>query len=232
MPNGLTPVVAKLVGASTSSSWAHVFISESESSQPQLFVSLSLENQSDTEAAIIGKELAQNFQQNFNDHKENPWDSLKESLEKLVNEAKEKNVLLDCSCGVLFHGCLYAGTFGEAKIFFKRGKKFTELLNGEKEQIKTISGFLEEKDLLILASLGFTKLISSETLFDNFDHKPIGEVVEALSPIVLGSPDNSLASALFVEFKRNLIEPLTQEEEKVIPVAEVAEKEKEKPKVE
>ncbi|MBI5465387.1 hypothetical protein HY946_02140 [Candidatus Gottesmanbacteria bacterium] len=220
MPNGLTPVVAKLVGGATSSSWAQVFLSESQSFEPQLFFTLALVNQSDADTATIGKDMAQNFLQNFSSHKDKPWESLKESLEQLVSQAKEKNVIPDVSCGVLFHGCLYAGTFGEAKIFFRRRKKFTQLLNGEKETTKTISGFLEEHDLLILSSFGFANLISRETLFDNLDHKPLEEVVEALSPIVLGSPDSSLSAALFVEFKRN-----------TVPVIEQIEKEQDQPKV-
>lgn len=204
MSNGLTYTAAKLVGAPSPSSWAQVFLSDKDQDNPQLFFTLSVLNETDVETAAVGKELAENFLQTFFEQKGKPWENLKLSLEKLTNIAKEKSITVDISCGVLWHGCLYGGTIGESKLLFRRGNNLVELLSGKKETIETISGFVAEEDLLILCSAGFTKLVELQTVLVNLDHKPLSEVVEALSPIVLGSPDNSLAAAFFVQFTRTI----------------------------
>ncbi len=202
MSDSLRPEVVKIVGGATASSWVQVFLSEENPLWPQVFFSLAVESQGEEEATMVGKELAQHFLQQFSQTEKKTLENLREAIEKLVIQAQEKNVLADLSCGVLRHGCLYAATYGEDKIYFQRGKNFVELLQGEKGQTKSISGFVEEHDLVILCSASFSSLVSSQTLLANLDHKPLEDIVEALSPVVLGSPDSSLAASLFVKFKR------------------------------
>ncbi len=139
MFKGLTFTSAKLVGAPTTSSWVQVFLTDREADGLQVFFTLSVLNETENETAAVGKELAENFTQNFLKHKEKHWEVFKESLAQLNQEAKDKEVEIDIACGILFHGCLYAATTGESQILLRRQEKIVPLLIGQKEKTKAIS---------------------------------------------------------------------------------------------
>ncbi|MCL5676193.1 MAG: hypothetical protein M1120_03645 [Patescibacteria group bacterium] len=219
MPRGLIPQISKLVGAATASSWAQVFAPQTEEDKPQYFLAVSVLSRNETEASILGKEISDNLLSELSGSGLSILENLKSSLNNLQHNALDKDLLVDCALGCLHRGCLYAAVLGRAGFMFSRDNRLAPLLAASENEIQAASGFVREKDIVILSTSGFNRLVSLSTIAANFDHKQMDEVVEALSPNVLGAPDNSLAAALFLQLIREE-DPFEKEEAEELPAEE------------
>lgn len=116
------------------------------------------------------------------------------------NIIKEKNLPsgFSLSAGYLKGNIFYLKTINEGRIYIRRNKKLVLLI----EKNTSASGFIEEEDVYIFSFIKFLKLLGEEEgLNKKFDHKPISEIIEEITPELLVLDDQGTA-ALFLKLKK------------------------------
>ncbi|MFA6081124.1 MAG: hypothetical protein WC741_01825 [Patescibacteria group bacterium] len=118
----------------------------------------------------------------------------------ISNIIKEKNLPLgfSLSAGYLKENIFYLKTINQGRIYIRRNKKLVLLI----ERNATASGFTQEDDVYIFTFSKFMKLLGEEEgLNKKFDHRPISEIIEEITPELLVLDDHGTA-ALFLKFKK------------------------------
>lgn len=126
----------------------------------------------------------------------------------ISNIIKEKNLPsgFSLSAGYLKGNIFYLKTINEGRIYIRRNKRLALLI----ERNTSASGFIEEDDVYIFTFIKFMKLLGEEKgLNKKFDHRPISEIIEEITPELLVLDDQG-TSALFLKFKR------LEEEQRVV----------------
>ncbi len=114
--------------------------------------------------------------------------------------------------GYLYNDALYIKTVGSGQIYFRRGKDFDLLMDGD----KSASGYLQEYDLAIFTTAKINDLLGSvEDIKAFVDLNPPKEISEKMMNEDYGE-DATGYVGLFVEF-------LSQEAAEVLPPPETAE---------
>lgn len=117
----------------------------------------------------------------------------------ISNVIKEKNVPsgLSLSVGYLKENIFYLKTISQGKVYIYRKNKLALLIEGD----ETASGYITEEDIFIFTFNRFVKLLGGESeLSHKFDHRPISDVVDEITPELLSKDDQGTA-ALFIKLK-------------------------------
>ena len=118
----------------------------------------------------------------------------------ISNIIKEKNLPsgFSLSAGYLKGNIFYLKTVNQGKVYIRRGNKLTLLI----EQDETASGYIREEDIFIFTFNKFMKLLREESgLNQRFDHRPISDIIEEITPELLAKDDLGTA-ALFLQLKK------------------------------
>src|SRR3989339_366259 len=118
----------------------------------------------------------------------------------ISNIIKEKNLPsgLSFSAGFLKGNIFYLKTVNQGRIYIRRNNKLVLLV----KQDETSSGFVKEDDTFVFTFNKFMNLIGEEEGLNNkFDHRPIPEIIESITPESIAKDDQGVA-ALFLKFKR------------------------------
>lgn len=118
----------------------------------------------------------------------------------ISNIIKEKNLPsgFSLSAGYLKGNIFYLKTINEGRIYIRRNKRLALLI----ERNTSASGFIEEEDTYIFTFIKFMKLLGEEEgLNKKFDHRPISEIIEEITPELLVLDDLGTA-ALFLKLKK------------------------------
>lgn len=192
---------AKIVANPSIYSWSQAY------NAGKLFAVLSLETQEDTAEKdylnVLGKEILDILEQEFFTLETKDLESIKTATqtasEKIPAEIKCSFVV-----GAFIGSVLYVYIVGDGKVSLKRAGKLGHLLEAydqETKAIKVASGFLEEEDIVVLQTKQFSKVISTDTLFDLLDGLPPQDAAENIAPI-LHEKDEPGAASIIVGYKK------------------------------
>lgn len=201
------PSFSEITGTPEKNSWVQVLIAKKEIlDKGRLFFLLGIKSPNIEEISVVGKKLAQDFEETYIEAKENAFGSLKIALEKINNQDNQE---VEIAAGVLVDNVLYLGVLGKAKILLTRGGKVVNLISGE-EQITTVSGIVQDRDLLFFCTSHFAALLGNDKIHNALiSFKTSDEIVSELAPQVMGVEDNSFSGCLVCQ----LSEELTQKSE-------------------
>jgi len=118
----------------------------------------------------------------------------------ISNIIKEKNLPsgFSLSAGYLKGNIFYLKTVNQGKAYIRRNNKLALLI----EDDETASGYILEEDVFIFTFNKFMKLLGEESgLNKKFDHRPISDIIDEITPELLGLDDQGTA-ALFIKFKK------------------------------
>jgi len=118
----------------------------------------------------------------------------------ISNIIKEKNLPsgFSLSAGYLKGNIFYLKTVNQGKAYIRRNNKLALLI----EDDETASGYILEEDVFIFTFNKFMKLLGEESgLNKKFDHRPISDIIDEITPELLSKDDQGTA-ALFIKFKK------------------------------
>ncbi len=133
------------------------------------------------------------------------------------NLVKEKNLPagFSLSSGYLKENIFYLKTIGQGRIYIRRKNKLALLIKND----ETASGYIEKNDIYIFTFNKFMGLLGEEPgLNKKFDHRPISEIIDEITPDLLVKDDQG-AAALFLQLKK-----IEEEEKSVSDFFEQSEK--------
>lgn len=222
---------AEIVGIPQTDTWSQIFFLEKKDefkNKGKLFYLISLCNKTDEDTAFLGKILAEQFSQNYFSSSQKPLESLTDSLKIVSETARERKIQkIEIAAAVILGNVLYVVRLSNPSVFFYRNNRFVSFFDKDSNS-SSVSGYLQESDLLILASDGFLKLAGKEIIEKLLDHNSPQEIVSGLAPIILGSPINSDSSCLVIRWEGLVQED--SEERDTLEEEIVLEKEREEKK--
>ena len=118
----------------------------------------------------------------------------------ISNIIKEKNLPsgFSFSAGYLKGDIFYLKTINQGKIYIRRNNKLVLLIDSN----KTASGFIKVDDVFVFTFSNFIRLLGGDEMLDKkFDHRPISEIIEEITPELLTKDDQGTA-ALFLQLKK------------------------------
>ncbi len=194
---------AKIVANPSTYGWSQAY------NAGKLFAVLSLETEEEVSEKdylnVLGKEILDNLEQEFFTLETKDLESIKTA----VSQASEK-IPQEIKCsfvtGAFVNNVLYVYIIGDGKVSLKRQGKLGHLLESydqEAKSIKVASGFLEDDDVIIFQTKQFSKVISTDTLFDMLDGLSPKDAAENIAPL-LHEKDESGAASIIVNYKKPL----------------------------
>ncbi|KKP61719.1 MAG: hypothetical protein UR56_C0008G0023 [Candidatus Roizmanbacteria bacterium GW2011_GWC2_34_23] len=118
----------------------------------------------------------------------------------ISNIIKEKNLPsgFSLSAGYLKGNIFYLKTVNQGKVYIRRNNKLALLI----ERDETASGHIKEEDVFVFTFNRFMKLLGEESgLNQKFDHRPISDIIDEITPELLELDDQGTA-ALFLKLKK------------------------------
>src|SRR3989344_7411390 len=191
---------SKLVATPTLNSWAQAY------NAGKLFAVLSLEKTQETSEEtqslnMLGKELLEKLEKEFFTIEDKNLESIKQAISNTFDKPLEGiNISFD-SCAFV-DSVLYLFALGKGKIFVKRGEKLGLVLTPAGHQTKDVissSGFLKEKDLIVLATDAFSEIISKDDLDASLTNGSPVDIAESLAPKV-HKADNGKISSIIISY--------------------------------
>lgn len=209
---------AKIVANPNEFSWSQVY------SAGKLFAVLSLETKEEVGEKdylnVLGKEIFDTLEQEFFTLETKDMESIKQAV--LTTSQKIPH---DVSCslviGVFLDDVLYVYVLGNGRVSLKRDSALGNLLEVKdqpSDSLKTVSGFLQDNDLVIFQTKQFAEIISVGTLSELANTSSPSETSENLAPIV-HEKEEAGAAAIIISHKTPAVkEDLAEEqiEEQVI----------------
>ncbi|MDO9028063.1 MAG: hypothetical protein Q7U68_04290 [Candidatus Roizmanbacteria bacterium] len=113
---------------------------------------------------------------------------------------KEKNLPagFSLSAGYLKENIFYLKTVGQGQIYIRRKNKLALLIKND----ETASGYIEENDIFVFTFSKFMAMLGEEPgLNKKFDHRPIPEIIDEITPDLQAKDDQGTA-ALFLQLKK------------------------------
>lgn len=212
----LTVNFAKIVGTAKERQWSqvHTFVPKEERLEAlgiKIFtVALKIGEDQDREKpdlSSLGKEVIQRFHERYYGSGEST--SAGKHLEESLAEVRQEfeSAVSEIIVGILLPaedaeraGRLYLARCGAGGALLTREGKTYQLMGGEPEgaleKIETVSGWLEEGDMLLVGTSGFFALLSEKILVEALASGSADEAGLILAPSVHGTSDNSLAAAV------------------------------------
>lgn len=192
---------AKLVSNPTASAWSQAY------DAGKLFAVLSLEAEIQPEKLdalnVDGKEILATLEQEFFTLENKDLDSIKRAITTATSKIDPKFVPSFVIVYVVGN-ILYLFIHGKGKVVLKRGSKIGTLLDGgdTNGELKSASGYLQDKDVVIMQTDKFSKIVSPQGLAMSLDNETPNDIAEALAPNVHEKEDGA-AAALFVEYRED-----------------------------
>ena len=203
--------VMKIVGASSEKNWPQVHaFSPREPEKAEKFGNLVVvfrltSKEENLEISSFGKEVIQRFHEvYYSSLEESVLDNLKFSLEKIKGEF-DKQIDLEMSAVVIIgeeKPILYASCFN-CRVKIYRDSNLVDLASSDGE-IKSISGWLQPNDRIILGTKQFFEQVSDDLIKSSLQKEDLELLKEELSAIVGSEKDNSRTAAAVVVFKKRI----------------------------
>lgn len=222
---------ATLVSTPSLTSWSQAYAAGN------LFAALSLTSTSTGSETVpplatIGKEILNTLEAEYFTLETKDLASIEEALRISIKHATEKdNILLSACVASITDGVLYVFAIGGGKAYMKRNKTLGLLLAGkETSSIETVSGFLEDTDIVILETAQFAETITKEKLALAIDNQNPFDIAENLSPILHEQEKPHASAVVFSYLKPEKTEEKIQDEDEIQPPTGTLEQPTETPK--
>jgi len=203
--------IAKIVGTPGSGFWSQVhtfFPLEPEKKEKRgdlLAVLVVAQAGEGIEAVVAGREILGRLHEEYYGNLEgSAFLRLGKTVEKLVQENENLEIVAVCLVGQV----LYLADYGEGKVVLRRGEKMGVVLEGAEKELRTGSGFLEEEDLVLLGSGHFFQIIGPGVMKTSLESSSLDEIVETLTPVILGRKNISDAAAILAWVKKEEEPPI------------------------
>jgi hypothetical protein len=204
---------AKIAANPNPTTWSQAY------SAGKLFAVLSLEKiqeenneqiQENDFLTILGKNILNTLENEFFALETKDLESIKNAILITAHKIPD-NIAHSFVVCTLIKDVLYIFIIGEGKIYLKRGKNFGVVLQSsqdtfaldEQKSIKAASGYVQENDIIVLATKRFCEIIPSEKLATILDNLSPEEIVEQIAPDVHGHQQGG-AAAIFIKFNSHL----------------------------
>ncbi len=194
---------SKIVATPTLNSWSQAY------NAGKLFAVLSLEKTDNSEEIeslnMLGKDLLERLEQEFFTIEDKNLESIKKAV-SIVFSQEIKGVIISFAAGALINNVLYLFGLGKSKVFIKRKGNLGLALNSENITLKDVvssSGFLKEKDLVVLTTEAFSQIITQDDLDISLNDSEPSEITETLAPKI-HKAENGKISAIVLRYKTPL----------------------------
>lgn len=174
---------SKVVATPTDLAWSQAY------SAGSLFAAISLQSPTPAQTeedglGNVGKDLISTLESEFFTLENKDLESIKKAIETTFTRVDE-NILTSYVLCFLNDNILYLYASGGGKAILKRGEKIGTVLEGEDgNTIKSASGYVQDKDVLVLQTKQFLRIIPSSTLAASLDKQSPEEITEELAPHV------------------------------------------------
>ena len=172
---------AKLVATPSPTGWSQAY------NAANLFVCIALhttEQNDDELLPSIGKETFQQLYQHFSELDEKNIAAIKDCVDEAIDIIPEQ-ITASITLAFFNKSTVAVCVAGSGKISMKRSDKVGTLLqknDDSKELITGATGYIHNRDTIILQSGGFTEHVSNEDLSQALELQLPTDIVEALSP--------------------------------------------------
>jgi hypothetical protein len=187
---------AKLVSTPTDDSWSQVY------NAGNLFACVSLTQTPGDESdslQSLGKDIFNNLEAEFFTLEEKKLATIADAIQKSLHNIPS-TVLISLCLAFFKDNILYLFIVGLGKIVIKRNDKIGVLLEKKDEQDKnailTASGYLQNKDIIVLQTDQFAHDISNEKLASALELILPNDIAEALSPQIHEKDDGGQAAII------------------------------------
>lgn len=149
--------------------------------------------------SILGKDFLNSLEAEYFTLEEKNLESIKQALtlaaEKITGD---KNINISLVLASVSEDVLYIYVMGDGKAFIKRGNSFGIVLAGnENSTLTSASGFLQNNDIVVLATEKFCSGIQSSELKNALNNNEPGTIAESLMPKVKELEEAGIASVIF-----------------------------------
>ncbi|MBF8249867.1 MAG: Cell envelope-related transcriptional attenuator [Candidatus Levybacteria bacterium] len=198
---------SKIVATPTLNSWSQAY------NAGKLFAVLSLEKTQELTSEIeslnmLGKDLLERLEQEFFAIEDKNLESIKQAISSIF--AREVGgVTISFAAGAFINNILYLFGLGNAAVFIKRGGSLGVALDCKDMTVKDLvssSGFLQEKDLIVLATEAFSQVVTQDELDSNLNDLQPAEIAESLAPKI-HKAENGKISAIVIRYANPVAGP-------------------------
>lgn len=209
---------SKIVATPTTNAWSQAY------SAGSLFAAISLQSdiipQVDENLGTLGKDLISTLESEFFPLETKNLDSIKGAINTTFSKVKEDVKLSFVVC-YLNDNILYLYAAGGGKAILKREEKIGTVIDSDtSREIKSASGYVQDKDFIVLQTEPFLKTVATPTLAAALDRENPEEVAEELAPHVHEKTEGG-ASAVILNYSLNSTGVAAPEDE-AVPVAAAA----------
>ncbi len=209
--------IGKIVGSQKDKEWSQIHVFQPKEAKQQAYgsllsaVSFSVKDEN-LEISSFGKEIIMRLHENYyGSGQSSSLLRLSDALKALKAEFEGSLDLSIQAMAVLPKAIYLAVTSGQAYLW--RKQELYPLLK-EVEGVRSVSGFWQTEDKIVLGSSRFFEIIPPGVLKANLSSGSIERTVELLAPIIHAHEKNSLAVAVFSFFDKSII----TEKSPILPV--------------
>ena len=193
--NNLT--FSKVVATPTTSAWSQAY------SAGSLFAAISLQSdiipQTDENLNSLGKDVISTLESEFFPLENKDLESIKGAISATISKVKEDVKLSFVVC-YLNDNILYLYAAGGGKAILKREEKIGTVIDSdESREVKSASGYVQDKDFIVLETQPFIRTVATPTLASALDKSTPEEVSEELAPHVHEKTEGG-ASAIILNY--------------------------------
>lgn len=182
--------VSKVVATATPTAWAQAY------SAGKLHLVVNLEGESEESIASLGKDILERLQREFFALDEKNLSDLKKVIETVISEVKH-TVTLSLVLTTIVEDVLYIVIYNSGSVLLKREGKIVVVGNGDAGKVSGFSGNLNPNDLVLVATEGLLKTVSSENIEKSLSAGTPHEVSESLAPFLHSSESGTEAGLVW-----------------------------------
>lgn len=192
---------ANIVGTPTASSWSQTY------NAGRLFAVLSLtSSEENTLLASLGKDVLKSLEEEYFTLETKDLASIKEAVSIAARKIPPATTANFVVCSII-DNVLYGYGLGNGKIVLKRADRIgTVLTVTSADTVVSVSGFLEDGDMIVLATHRFLTKIPLSDLEKAIDHQTPADITELLSPKIHEDEEPD-AAAIIVSYHPEEKEP-------------------------
>ena len=190
---------SKVVATPTTNAWSQAY------SAGSLFAAISLQSdiipQVDENLSTLGKDVISTLESEFFPLEKKDLESIKEAINTTISKVKE-DVKLSIVVCFLYDNILYLYAAGGGKAVLKRDEKIGTVIDSDEgREVKSASGYVQDKDFIVLQTQPFLRTVATPTLASALDRSTPEEVSEELAPHVHEKTEGG-ASAVILNYKQ------------------------------
>lgn len=193
---------ASIIATPTITSWSQTYTAGNFATVVSLSIQETDNPNPEISLPIIGKNLLTTLQSEYFSLEIKNLQTVKKAIEITCNDLP-KEVSASIIVGAIAENVLYAYLFGNGKVLLKRKDNCAIILENQTNHainlpmVHAVSGFLQDKDLVILESDDFGKLFPKQELINYLTSDDPSTIAEEILPIVHEKEEGKIAAVIF-----------------------------------